>query len=287
MKTSQLYNVGILVKIYACIGAWYYLGVGSSVDHSMLSSIIPSIGASIFYYWISYGVEGSNAYLIESKTVAVLAFVADGLFRVVRFLLTVYRCQKGTCRSQVLLSSPTIKCISLLLFLLICMTVYVRFGEKPWLQPEFVLGITLILSVLYLSILSISILPDDGSMCSREMFEREVNYVAWVIVLIPFITIGDLYVVLKGFHSWVNCNILLPVAFRFAMIVRSFSIAPPSSSNRLTGKYRTTIKLIRAVSMTLGCWNIFLLHTHEEILLHPLPALILLATICDIIELLG
>jgi hypothetical protein len=282
MKTSQLYNIEVLVKLYACLGAWHYLDFSFINDGALLSIFMPPIATSIFYYLMTNGYIRNVVLLMES--IVILAFVADGLFRFIRFLL--YRMLKGTLRSRVRFSNQNrSRWIFLLLWLLIFyLTAYLLYGEKTWLHPEFVVGIMLILLVLYQSVLLISMIPDGVPLSFRKVGDREVNFVVWMILLLPFITVGDLYVVLKGFHSWINCKMLIPVVLRLALATHFFSIATPSPSGVHMENYRMMMRLLRVGVMAYSCWKLFALHIHDEILLHPLQALVMAATSCDIVE---
>jgi hypothetical protein len=283
MITSQLYNTEILVKFYACLGTWHYLGFISSNDRVALSIFLPPIVTSIFYFGMTFG--GIKKDLLRMESIVILSYVADGIFRVVRFLLC--RLKKGEFRSQILVSHWNRgKKVILLIWPLLYLTAYLLFGGRTWLQPEFVLGVTLILTVLYLAFLSIYLLPKDAPLPSRLACDREVNFVAWMILLLPFVATGELYAVLKGFHSWFHCKMLIPIALRFALAIQVFpkSIATPNLTKVDSEISRRVMRLLRVVTMAFGCWNLFALHVHDEILLHPLPALIMTATICDIAE---
>jgi hypothetical protein len=283
MKTSLLYNTEILVKLLACLGAWHYLGFGGKNDEAFFSILLPPIGTSLLYNQMTFGGIKNDVVLLESTVI--LSFVADGIFRAVRFL--VCRLLKGELLSQSsisLLNRPT--AIALLVWSLMYLITCFLFGLKSWIQPEVVVGVALILMVLYLAFLSISLLPNDVPLRYQPAWDREVNFVVWMILLLPFIAVGDLYAVWKGLQSWVHCKVLILLSLRFALATHVFSppIATPNPHKVDMELYRTMMRKLRVVTMGFGCWNLFALHVHGEILLHPLPALVMTATICDIVE---
>lgn len=280
MKTSQLYNTEKLVKLFACFGALHYVVSTCDDNWAILSIFLAPIGASIFYLWMTFDEIKTN--VVQWESIVILAFVADGIFRSVRILLCQFK--KRSLRSQLLSQWNLSRTTVLLFWPSMYLTAYVLFGSKTWLQPEFVMGVALMLTVYYLAFLSISLLPEDLPFRHRVECGPEVNFVSWIIVLLPFIVVGDLYAALKGFHSLFPFIFLVVLAVRFALAVHVSSIATKNPSKLGAPIYRTMIWLLRVVTMVYGCWNLFTLHVHEEILLHPLPGLVMAATICDVVE---
>jgi hypothetical protein len=277
MATSQLYNIEVLVNFYACIGAWRYL----SQCTNRISVVFPPIGTALFYCWMSFGSRWNHSLSIFS--IFVIAFIADGFFLSFRYALN--RFLKGTWRSETIFTNRSVS-VCFLFWILVWAATYVWLEAESLFWPQFVVGVTSIATVLIFALVLVAKLPEEAPSQYTEWIDRQTNFVVWLILLLPFITVGDLYVVLKGLSSWVACKISVPIAFRLALAIHVQSRTRFPVSSLHPEKKLFIIRLLRVVAVGISSWRLFVVNINDEVVLHAVPTLLLVATVCDTVELL-
>jgi hypothetical protein len=287
METSLLYNTEILVNLFAILGIVRYLRLNIGDETKMASSLIsitfPPILCTILYYCFSIGVKRKHTIAILS--LFILAFVADSIFIITKFVL--YRYLQGYWKSpnaSVFSAGKPVFMFTILLWI----ALYFTLGHNSWFRIEFAAVATTIAWVVLLSILMIATIPKIRGIQQTQAFyfDRQLNYVVLLLWVLPPIIIGELYAIIKGIHTWCVYVILVPVLVRLVLttytvlFVESFLLAATIPM----GKQIKAMRRCRFIVLSLCCWRLLTFDVHDQVVLHPLPTLILVATAFDTLE---
>lgn len=289
METSLLYNTEILVNLFAFLGTVRYLRldfdvVGNKLVLPTMSITFHPILCTILYYVISIGVQRKHT--IPILSMFILAFLADSIFITTKFVLHKYLQGTLSCYEKPSTSFFVIKTVSILT-ILFWIILYAILGRKSWFRMEFVIVVTATALVSFLSIFLITTIPKGESVQQPQALyhERQLNYVVMLLWMLPPIVIGEIYAIFKGIYTWGIYAILLPVVVRLALnnnsvyCVTSFFLHPLLIP---TTKQKVAMQLCRFIILSFCCWNLLTLDIHDHKILHPLPMLLLVATLCAI-----
>ena len=286
METSLLYNTEILVNLFAVLGMVrdlrFEVGGGSKLVPSII--FLPIV-CTLLYYWMSFGAKRKHTITILSMFI--LAFVADAIFITTKFVLYTYL--QGSWKTPNAIGFSAVQLISILMTIIwIVLSFILR--RKAWFTYEFITAITTFSSVVVWSILLIAKIPKGRAVQHPQAlyFDRQLNYVVFLLWILPPTLIGELYAIIKGIHTWGAHVILLPVLFRLVLTVTTYSF-PWVKTFCQTPTIPTVKKVIalqkcRFIVLPLCCWRLLTLDTHDQIMLHPLPTFLLVATALDTIE---
>jgi hypothetical protein len=288
METSLLYNVEIVLNSYAIIGIIRYLrlnvGGGSKMVSSLISILFPPILCTILYYWTSLGVKRKHT--IPLLSLLILTFVADTIFILTKVVLVTY--VKGCWKSHNFSAFSIIRPASMFI-LALWISLYFVWGHHSWFRGELVIAVTTTVLVLLWSLWRIAIIANVRAIPQPQasyLDDRQLNYVVVLIWILPPMIIGELYAIIKGIKTWGVYTILLPILIRLALTTFSVLAAKPllRASSISTTKQVHLLRICRFIVLSLCCWRLLTLDVHNQVMLHPLPTLTLVATTCDTIE---
>lgn len=285
-----MYNAEVLVNLYACVGAWRYLNVLHTAVpgyNSMMAFILlPPIGtAAIARMCMALGYYKSSFSALPFLSVLILAFAADGIFLSVRLLLNRFKRERGSRPNSLLSKTMIFTC---LLSWTLCWYIAFSFaGATAWLRPQAFLSVTSIALVFVLGMSLVASIPSSLGPESAVWCTRQVNFVAWLLLLLPFIVVGDLIVIPESLTTWTVPKVLIPIAIRHALSIYAISFAPGIVRSSISGA--TAFRLFRAIVVTFGCWNVLAFDLHDgaasrDFSFHPLSTLLLIASFCDVVE---
>jgi hypothetical protein len=288
METSMLHNAEILVNLYGIVGAVHYLQLDVITTNRLpqiMSVIFPSITCAILYHAVSLGSRWK--YTMSFPTILILAFVADAIFLFTRFLFR--RFIRGTCCRKQATSNGYILVTYFSFVILLTVVLGVVLGSKTWIRLDFFIGITVIGLIYLLSLLLIANSPkEEAGGQYATYYDSQLQFVTLVFWILPFIAIGDMYSMFKGINAWSVFANLFPIIVRLSLAI--FYVHPTkiqSTSNvAKTRKRDALLRTCRFGSISLCSWRLLTLDIDHQMLLHPLPTLILTATACDVIEIL-
>jgi hypothetical protein len=267
--------------MYACVSACRYLNLCLFPDgYLFLVLLLPPIGTAILSSWISRATRPRSA--LPFISILVLAFTADGIFLSLRLLLN--QCLRGKWS----LTNPVRKkwIFGCLLSLILCWSIACAlFGSAAWLQPQAVLSITSLIVVWMLALALVAKLPPSARPEAAFWYNRQVDFVVWMLLLLPFITVGDFVVIPEGLVSWTVPKVLIPVGIRLVLSLHVISwVSRPMRQSTLG----TIVRFLRACVVTACCWKLLTIDLRDgasdDYSFHPLSALLLSASICDIVE---
>lgn len=287
METSLLYNTEILVNLFTILGIVRYLRLdnfgGSKMVSSIVSTTYPPILCTILYYCMSFGVKRKHT--VPSLSILILAFVADAIFITTKFVLRTYLQGALKMRNASVFSVATPIFIFTILSWLV---LYFVLGQKSWFRVEFVAVVTTIAMVVELSMLLVTVIPkgQPTQQAFALYYERQLNYVVLLLWMLPPTIIGEVYAIFKGIHAWGVHMILFTILVRLVLTIYSVlwvkSCSKPPSTPM--SKKEIALQVCCFTMLPLCCWRLLTLDVYDQILLHPLPMVLLVATSCDAME---
>lgn len=302
METALLYNADILVQLYACIGTWRYSGHFPAKVYSNSNALfiwLAPIGTFLLVSLsqrITHHSDGNNMMDMSYLSLLVLVLTADGIFLLVRSILTVLaRIIPPRQQNQSIILRWHRQWTFLLLLagamtsMAIC---GVQLGESwAWSRPQAVLSLLSIVAVYVVGLYLVTELPIDGNVTCSIFVERQIDFVTWIWLVVPFLSFGNLVMIPERLTAWTLPLSLLPIASRLAFTAAYTTSACSNGDEDIFSRklpvWSSVNSVLRAVVAVLGCWRVAgaasSLYYGEDVL-HPIAQLAVIFSIWDIAE---